>query len=312
MLLTALTVFIIFFATLAGQSLDPLLTYPMYALWLAAGIFALLKRGQIGEPGLLALLGIMASVAINGIDDYFGYRRVLTILGYMGTYYFLQAQRPNLDCGLAIAGTLMSLLSVCGVVLGNPNVVSAIILLTIPAALSAWPDHWMRRWYALAAGAVGLAALGSRGAWLAAGVALVVYSRRWWLLALAPPLAGLSVTIRPSTIAQRVHVWSQALPDVSLWGRGFGTALYPIIDGSRMEFHAHCVPLTIAVEAGLPGLVTLIAMLWRLVPRLGRGWQGATLAGLLAWSLVDEVIWFWGPGLAAVYLIAEVMRDADR
>jgi hypothetical protein len=310
-MLTGITVFLLFFTHLAGQSLEPVLTYPVYALWLAAWVFVLFKRGEIGGPGILALLTIMASVAINGIDGYFGYRRVFTILGYMGTYYFLQAQRPNLARGLAIAGTLMSLLAVCGVVLGNRNVVSAVILLTIPAALSAWPDHWGRRWYALVAGAVGLVALGSRGAWLAAAVGLIVYSRRWWLLAVAPPLAGLSVYIRPSTVAQRVHVWSLALPNVSLLGRGFGTALYQTLDATQMEFHAHCVPLTVAVEAGLPGLITLAAMGWKLIPRLGRGWQGAALAGLLAWSLVDELIWFWGAGLVAVYLISEVMRDVE-
>jgi len=85
--------------------------------------------------------------------------------------------------------------------------------------------------------------------------------------------------------------------------------LYPNLSGSETYLHAHCVPLTMAVEAGAPGMATLAVMVWRLVPRLGRGWQGATLAGLLAWSLVDDVVFSWGPGLAAVVVIVEVMRD---
>jgi hypothetical protein len=307
---TALTVFLLLFATLAGQSIEPVLIYPMYGLWGLAWVWALLKRGQIGGPALLCLTAVMVSVAVNGVPNIFGYRRAATVLGYMGTYYFLQVQRPNLDRGLAIAGTLMSLLAVGGVIIGNQNVVSGLILMTVPASLTAWPD-WGRRGYGLAAGAVALAVLGSRGAWLALAVALIVYAKRYWMLGLAPALAWLLVWIRPVTIAERVNVWRQALPDLSFFGRGFGSALYPRIDGTETFLHAHCVPLTMGVEAGLPALATITWMVWRLVPRLGRGWQGAALAGLLAWSLVDDVIFSWGPGLAAVYLIAEVMRDAD-
>jgi hypothetical protein len=280
----------------------------MYALWAAAWVWALLKRGQIGGPAILCLMAIMVSVAVNGIDNIFGYRRAATIIGYMGVYYFLQVQRPNLDRGLAIAGALSSLLAVGGIVTGNRNVVSGLILMTVPANLTAWPD-WGRRWYGLAAGAVALAVLGSRGAWLALAVGLIIYAKRYWLLGLSPVLAWLLVWIRPNTVAERLHVWAQAVPDVRLLGRGFGQALYPTIDGSQTFLHAHSVALTMAVEAGLPALATIAWMLWRLVPRLGRGWQGATLAGLLAWSLIDDVIFSWGPGLAAVYLIATVMRE---
>jgi hypothetical protein len=100
------------------------------------------------------------------------------------------------------------------------------------------------------------------------------------------------------------------LSDVSLWGRGLGAAIYPSMVGSGTFYFAHCLPLTVAVETGLPGVAALAWGLWRLLPRLLRGWQGATLAGLLAWSLVDEVVWFWAPGMIATYLLSEVMREA--
>jgi hypothetical protein len=80
--------------------------------------------------------------------------------------------------------------------------------------------------------------------------------------------------------------------------------------GGGLFYHAHCLPLTVAVEAGIPGLAAGAWGLWWLIPRLINRWQGAILAGLLVWSLLDEVIWFWGAGMIAIYLLAEVMHEA--
>lgn len=304
-MVTALIVLILFFAHVAGQSTAWYCTWPIYGLWIIAGVWVLIRGQRIGNQAMLGLVAMMISVAISGIEPEWGYRRWATVVGYGAVYYWLAGRRLNLAPALAIAGAVMSLIAVGGISVGNRNVVAGFIYLTIPAAM-AWRDQ--RRWYTLALGGVALWLLGSRGAWLAVIVAVLVYNRLWWSLMTVPGLAFGAIWMRPHSILDRLHVWQSALADLSLLGNGLGTAIYPSLNGG-LFYHAHSLPITIAVETGLPGLAASAWGLWHLLPRLTRGWQGATLAGLLAWSLVDEVIWFWGPGLAASYLLSEVMRD---
>jgi hypothetical protein len=293
---------ILFWLHLAGQSVDPRLTWPVYALWLALAGWVAIRC-----PRWLLFLAMLAVAALAvGVMAPWGLRRLATIAGYAATYQALKIHRLNLNPALAVSAIIMSIFVIVGIYLGNQNVVAGFIYLAAPAALDAFTD-W-RRWATLAITALALALTGSRGAWLAAAVAGIVYARRWLALGAVPIVATAMIWLRPLTIADRWQVWTAAVSDLSLWGRGFGAAIYPSLGGG-LFYHAHCLPLTVAVETGISGLAALAWGLWRLVPRLAHGWQGATLAGLLAWSFLDEVIWFWGAGMFAVYLLAEVMRE---
>jgi hypothetical protein len=303
---TMLIIGFLFFAHVAGQSTAWYCTWPIYGLWGISGAWALIQGQRIGSQAMLALVAMMVSVAVSGINPEWGYRRWATIVGYGAVYYWLAGKRLNLAPALAIAGAVMSLVVVGGISVGNRNIVAGFIFLTVPAAMN-WHNH--QRWYTLALGGIALYLLGSRGAWLAVVVAMIIYNRLWIALTMVPGLAFASIWLRPHSVADRLQMWASALQDLTFFGHGLGTAIYPSLNG-YLFYHTHCVPLTVVVETGIPGLAALVWGLWRLVPRLTRGWQGATLAGLLAWSLVDGMIWFWGPGLAAVYLLSEVMRDA--
>jgi hypothetical protein len=298
--MTTLLVSALFFLNLAGQSIAPYLTLPIYSLWAGLAIWITIRHPR----RILPIMAIVAAgLALGVTDDVWGWRRFATVAGYGTTYQFLKIHRLNINPPLAVSAIIMSALVVAHVLLGNVNVLAGFIYLAGAAGM-AWTG-W-RRWVTLAASLAGLLATGCRGAWLAAAVAALVYTHHWRLLAGIPVAAAALVGLRPETVVIRLQTWLHALSDVSLWGRGLGAAIYPNMGGGNFYF-AHCLPLTVAVEAGIPGLAALGFGLWRVLPRLLRGWQGATLAGLLAWSLIDEVVWFWGPGMIATYLLAEVM-----
>lgn len=298
-----LMVTFLFYILLAGQATVPYLTYPVYALWLALAAWTAIKRPRLVLPLLVI---VAAGLALGVTNDIWGWRRFATVAGYSTTYQFLKIQRVNFKPALAQSAIILSALVIVGALLGNANIVSAFIYLSAPFALDAYTD-WRRRWLTLGLGVIALLMTGCRGAWLAAGVAGIVYSQRWLALSVAPIAVAALAWLRPETNVIRLQTWLHALSDISLWGHGFGAAIYPNLEGSGSFFFAHCLPLTVAVEAGVPGLAALAWGLWRVIPRLLRGWRGAVLAGLLAWLLVDEVIWFWGPGMIAVYLLSEVM-----
>lgn len=300
--MTILTTAALFYLHLAGQSVDPAITAAVYAAWLALAAWAVIRRPRAALVVAFVILGAL----LLGIAIPWGLRRLLTVAGYILTYEVAYIHPLNIAPALSWSAILMSALVIVGVYLGNSNVVAGFVYLAGMAglALTGW-----QRVLTVGLSAAALLATGSRGAWLAAGVAGVVYAGQYLALAGAPLAAGALYWLRPESVADRVQVWAAALGDLSPLGRGLGAAaVYPSLAGG-LFYHAHCLPLTVAVEAGAPGLLALGYGLWRLVPRLAGSWQGATLAGLLAWSLIDEVIWFWGCGMIAVWLVAEVMHE---
>lgn len=314
-MLNVLLVLWLFYTHLAGQSIDPLLTWPVYAMWAVLGgcALALMRdRTPLDWPMIAGGLALLGSLAVNNVVPIWGERRFFTLLGYVATYYFLMACPFDLKMSgaLACSGLIMSVVAMAGVSLGNSNVMAGFIYLTVPAAIGTdWRIGFKNT--ALVVGALGLMATGCQGALVAAFVAWLIYTRGYWLfIALLAIIAGaLQFVWHPGSIANRIASWQQAWADMSWFGSGLGVAsTYSGLEGQIFP-HAHCLPLTVAAELGLPGLVALAWGVWRLVPRLTRGWQGATLAGLLVWSLIDEVVWFWGAGLVAVYLLSDVMRD---
>lgn len=254
----------------------------------------------------------------------------------------------------------------------NPNVLAGALAVLAPLPwgllLFAWPQ--LSRLERLLAASAGLALLGmavptgSRGAWLgiaaAAGILIALRWRFGWAgLPLAALAGGLAVwRLGPARVAgtvmssgalsgldARVEVWSRALymiQDFPFTGVGMGTfrqvanLLYPFfLVGPDAEIpHAHNLFLQVAVDLGLPGLITWLAAVFAVtavawqVYRWGRavgrsqgnGEPRPYLAGLAAGvlasqaalavhGLTDAVTWgtrpavlvwaLWGLALAA-------------
>jgi putative inorganic carbon (HCO3(-)) transporter len=178
-----------------------------------------------------------------------------------------------------------------------------------------------RAWFAFAAlsAAAVLILTKSRGAWLAAAVALaLLLVARWrplaWLLPLLPlglallawrlgPAALLDAFSRDGALSgweSRVEIWSRAsyaIQDFPYTGVGANAfaratgALYPyFLSGPDADIsHAHNLLLQVAVDLGIPGLVAYLAIvilaLWaahRAVRRHLRAGQRALAA--LAWA----------------------------
>jgi hypothetical protein len=169
---------------------------------------------------------------------------------------------------------------------------------------------YIRAAWGLASAAFSLLALlltGSRGAWLGFAAA-VCLAGAWWLagratgrrwrpaaflgLVAAGALVGGLVlsavpqlwqaTVGTEAAANRLRIFSQAtllLRDYAFTGCGLGQfplvhSTYAVLIHVPMLVYAHATPLAVAVEQGLPGAVTLLAV-WA-----GAAWLGLqTLAG---------------------------------
>ncbi len=192
----------------------------------------------------------------------------------------------------------------------NPNVLAGSLILLLPFPVANlwlnWQDmNWSERCLAfLALLGMSLMVLFSqaRGAWIAAGVAmLVLLSLRWrwgWLLILAGliSVAVIQVWFRSTSVGYlllagfegvilgRQEIWSRAvflIQHFSMTGAGMGSfaevvqALYPFEAGSAAGIpHAHNLFLQIGVDLGVPGMVAWIS-----------AWLGALAA---AWSLLKS------------------------
>ncbi|MEO1002232.1 MAG: IctB family putative bicarbonate transporter [Cyanobacteria bacterium J06638_7] len=246
--------------------------------------------------------------------------------------------------------------------LGNPNLLAGYLLPILPLAVVAvlrWRQP-ARRLYALAALALGLAALVltySRGAWLglvaSAAVILVLlavrHTRRWpprWRR-LVPVLVLVGGTVLLAVLVFqvealrvrvfsllagrgdssnnfRINVWLAALDMIEArpWlGIGPGNdafnLIYPLYQQPRFNaLSAYSIPLELAVEAGIPGLLAAIALV---IAGLRRGlevWQGsgpfalpalgalAVIAGLGVQGLTDTIFFRPEVQLSAWFCLA--------
>jgi putative inorganic carbon (HCO3(-)) transporter len=183
----------------------------------------------------------------------------------------------------------------------HPNLAGHLMaLLLLPAvALALWTPYRPVRWTAVVVAVllgVVLLLSQSRGAWIAAAVALALMPwlryRRWWMvvLALAVIVVVVSLLLGPArleamvfpvaadddvtinTLPGRLEIWTRAivlLRDFGLTGGGAGNfeqvlmTLYPpFFTGVVGGFgHAHNVYLQMAVDFGVPGLIVFLALL---------------------------------------------------
>lgn len=181
---------------------------------------------------------------------------------------------------------------------GNPNVFAEYLVLLLPLALGLLLCARSRlvRLGWLAACGLGAGALVltfSRGGWvgLAAGVLgfAVIRDRRLLMLLLIGALVvaalpggqslidrRLQSIIRPvdSSSAYRIVVWRETLGMIEdFWPSGVGLGhraymlMYPryMLDRTKRPFHSHSTYLQILAETGLPGLIALLWVMWRVV-----------------------------------------------
>jgi O-antigen ligase len=178
--------------------------------------------------------------------------------------------------------------------LGNPNYVGAFLAAVLPLAFAAALDPPRRRsdLLCLALVVLGIAATGSRGAWLGAcaGSAWLVLAgpaadrRRALGVAVAVIAVGAAVALGPArglaeTTRGRVYIWTVAAPhllDHPLTGRGLGSfeVAYPAWEAERIERgvdrdvrayataqrHAHNDYVERLSDLGVPGLVAWMAL----------------------------------------------------
>jgi hypothetical protein len=172
----------------------------------------------------------------------------------------------------ATVGGGASLLALCGIpTQGNPDWLGLVIAAALP---------FSRRWWLILLELAGLAVSRSRTAWLAALVALVVLSRRRWLAAAALGIAAAAVVVGLAwgALAGRVWIWQHSALVAfrhPLLGAGEFSSAFAAVQGETLRRlplaeacrrfvytpSAHDDYLQVAAEAGLPGLLLLVASL---------------------------------------------------
>lgn len=233
--------------------------------------------------------------------------------------------QPMLDPLQRAAGPLTRLL---GETI-NPNILAHALLAVFPlAAALALTGGWAtRRWQRPAASALALWLLfvifltQGRGAWLALAIVIPLLLMLRWprLVWLAPPLLAaaiaavwwqgpalldlLATSTATTGIAERVEIWQRALyimRDFPFTGVGIGTfarvvpVLYPwlLVPAEVVIPDAHNLPLQVAVDLGLPGLVLWLVLqigVLVLMVRLLRGQPRPLHRALAAGVLVSMV-----------------------
>jgi O-antigen ligase len=205
--------------------------------------------------------------------------------------------------------------SFAGLFFGSPNLVGTALLLLAPLAVTVlWPKDRRHIVAIVLAVASGLAILlsGSRGAWLGAGLGVILalalgatrlragswsaasltkWARAHSLL-LIPVLVGVVgvVTLGPSLLARfaqgggdlRLDLWRSALTifgDHPIFGAGPGTwvqlkvAANPVGVPNLILPHAHDLYVQAAAELGIVGLAAMAILVVAVLRRLWTGWR---------------------------------------
>ncbi len=200
-------------------------------------------------------------------------------------------------------------------------------LLAVWAFLVVWlsleEGRRRREWYLLAyVGAVMVLVLRSRGAVLAAIVGLAAWhrpqlaTRKRSVMAGALLIAAIVLTfVTPRTSARRLDYWAQSFeawqsaPAYPWLGIGAGKLSTVIVErgkGCCMP-HAHNVFVSTLAEGGLvSAALLLLGLAWWWASNRARlePWQIGLAAALIAWSLVDEPLYFPGPLMVSALLLA--------
>lgn len=205
-----------------------------------------------------------------------------------------------------------------GVELDNANIMAFWPVLFIVAGL-VYRDEFLSVWdfgIYLAINGYYLLRLDSRGAVLGLAVAvMVLYATKINrpVMITVLNLSTLSIVLfflGPLTACRRFHYWQQAWQNFSEYLVGVGPgglwARHLITEpGGGFQVHAHNILITWIAETGLIGLLGAAVAAVSCVHVYLDRWKWATLAGLLAWSMVDQPLWWPGPLLMTALLLGE-------
>jgi hypothetical protein len=285
--------------------------------------FAVLVTGWVcerGWPGAIrAILGsplspMVAAAALSAVINGGWWSRVADWLLYAVALAWMLDRQPDMDRAIVRVGWVV--IGACLVeavyllqahvlgqglvwrvhLLGNPNVIAAMLCIVLPLGRG-------HLWWGL-----GLAAMLSTGS-LAGMVGLGVYAavryRQWW----AYGLAGL-IAFKPQSALLRLAFWQQAARLFAahpVFGVGPGMYQY----GEWM--HAHNILMTILAETGWIGLLgCLVAGL--LVTRRGqiglaRLSHVSPILAVLIFYLVDDMTMYWAVSLGVLYLYSREVKQ---
>lgn len=285
------------------------------------------------ELALWCFLVVALLSGIFSVDPRLSLWRIGVLLAYLVAFYVVRRRYTAHDIarGVVLAGWILFGIGLVEWVYRwwhglaaiwlfcNPNLIAMLWVLVIPVGLGHLRGRDLAAWGVL--GCTVMIATNSRGGVLGLAVALLVlyWPRLWPVIrysSVASLLTGavLLVASRPSTNETRMIAYGSAL--AGFLGRpvlGWGPGTFALLPHPGDWFYSHNMILTVACEMGLMGLMALAVLLWEIwrmrdtAPR----WVLAALAGFAAHSLVDEPIWFWGPGLGVMALLA-LLSQRDR
>lgn len=274
-------------------------------------VLVLVKRGLpgIALAPVAILLTLAASLAFNWsiVGLWIVVLWAAAVSAMVLAYHFVTEIEPALSLAGWVWAGLVAVLALIGWQ-DNPNI-SAVwpflfALVAITAARTNPAYVLMMVGYLLW--------LGSRGGLLGLAVALAVwfYFNQQQRRVTVYSLAGLFVFVlliarRPTTAGYRFSYWAaawQSFLDNPLTGVGPGglwlNHLIPEPGAAGYHTHAHNIVLSWLAETGLMGsLGGSLAALAAAPVNLSLS-KLAILAGLVAWSMVDQPLWFPGPLLA--------------
>jgi len=283
------------------------------------------------------LLPVLGAAVVSALAAGGWWSRVADWALYAAMLAFFLDRRPDLDrhlvtvggwvIGVSLFEWLALLLDGGGRVhlLGNANVIAAMLVLVLPAGVERL--RGLRRWAWLGLGLLALLATGSRAG--ALGVVLyglAFYRRRlprWLPVVGAVGILGVLMLARIGGTLQRVDLYRQAWAAfVRAPVAGVGAGQYrgviaraPVMVGSNLckpimvHVHAHNLAMSMLAELGMVGLAG-----WALAGlRVCRwAWDGDRLARLVAmlpFYLVDDMTMWWFVSLGVFYLVSRARRD---
>jgi hypothetical protein len=276
----------------------------------------------------MGIVGVIGAMLVSDSFHHVGGLGLSAMVLYAGAFAWQRVVKYDWRSGFAGAGVIISILVLLIAVTRqvppsgawNRNVMGGIIVALLPATWSLWEIHPVRKWSAVI---LSLAAIGmtvSRGAYMAAYVAmLMLLAEEIALLKLScvvifilTPIVILGlVTLRLNSSIMRLYFIRSAveqwLKRSLLFGVGPGQLLVTIPGELYPFYHAHDAVVSFVSQVGLVGGGILGAALGVARREVGHGWQRwqlATLAAVAVHSLVDEPLTWWPTGIIVALILA--------
>jgi hypothetical protein len=207
------------------------------------------------------------------------------------------------------AGQLLIYKSAIFATLENQNYAGSLFAITTGVALA------RKRYKYSVASALMVLATGSRGGLIMLLIYLALWLRiKWWQIAVGGVVViGAALLMRGFT--GREVYWQDALTQVEarpLTGSGIYTYRHPDYIETRMiHIHPHNLPLLIAVEHGLPGLLALAFMIFQMVGA-ARSKYAFLLIGIGVYALVDVVLMQPAQAMIFIVVLSVISREIGR